>query len=70
SRVASRGIALTDSLSDDLYTNDASQSDRVQSSAVVEYLSSSMSGPSLSVLSRWKQRISGLWLYAVQRWPL
>ncbi|KAL6997353.1 peroxisome biogenesis factor 10 [Sarracenia purpurea var. burkii] len=69
SRVASRGIALADALSDDLYTNDDSESNRVHSSAVVEYSSSSTSGPSLSVLSRWKQRISGLWLYTVQRWP-
>ncbi|GFZ15576.1 peroxin 10 [Actinidia rufa] len=48
SRVASRGITLADSLSDDLYGNDASDSNRVQSSVVVELPSSSASDASLS----------------------
>ncbi|XP_057477006.1 peroxisome biogenesis factor 10 [Actinidia eriantha] len=69
SRVASRGITLADSLSDDLYGNDASDNNRVQSSVVVELPSSSASGAYVSVLSRWKQTIIGLCLSAVRTWP-
>ncbi|KAL7169233.1 hypothetical protein ACSBR2_034304 [Camellia fascicularis] len=69
SRVASRGIALTDSLSDDLYGNDAPVSSQVQSSAVATIPSASASGANVSVLSRLKQKISGLWLYAIRTWP-
>ncbi|CAL5420684.1 unnamed protein product [Camellia sinensis] len=69
SRIASRGIAHTDSLSDDLYGNDAPGSSQVQSSAVATIPSASASGANVSVLSMLKQKISGLWLYAIQTWP-
>uniref|UniRef100_A0A5B7B3S9 RING-type E3 ubiquitin transferase n=2 Tax=Davidia involucrata TaxID=16924 RepID=A0A5B7B3S9_DAVIN len=69
SRVASRGIALSDSLSDSLYGDNASGINQVQPSLVTEIPSSSASGASVSALSRMKEKISGLWLYAVQRWP-
>ncbi|KAA8538767.1 hypothetical protein F0562_028338 [Nyssa sinensis] len=69
SRVASRGIALSDSLSDDLHGTNASGSNQVQPSSFTEIPSSSASGASVSALLRVKEKISGLWLYAVQRWP-
>ncbi|KAF5941132.1 hypothetical protein HYC85_022299 [Camellia sinensis] len=62
-------VALTDSLSDHLYGNDAPGSSQVQSSAVATILSASASGANVSVLSRLKQKISGLWLYAIRTWP-
>ncbi|XP_059662038.1 peroxisome biogenesis factor 10 [Cornus florida] len=69
SRVASRGIVLADSLSGDLYDNNSPGSSQVQSSAVTEMPSSSASAASVSLLSRLKEKISRLWLSAVQRWP-
>ncbi|KAJ0724537.1 putative transcription factor C2H2 family [Helianthus annuus] len=64
SRIASRGIALTESLSDDLETSRSSQD---QSSAI------QASSPSLVVsvsrLSRLKEKVGRLWLHTVQRWP-
>ncbi|KAM7523429.1 hypothetical protein LguiA_013331 [Lonicera macranthoides] len=70
SRIASRGIALTDSLSDDLYGENALASSQVQPPAVVEAPTSSAPGHSFTVLSRLKEKLSGLWLYAVRRWPV
>lgn len=70
SRIASRGIALTDSLSDDLYGENALASSQVQPPAVVEAPTSSAPGASFSVLSRLKEKLSGLWLYAIRRWPV
>ncbi|THG19926.1 hypothetical protein TEA_021547 [Camellia sinensis var. sinensis] len=69
SRIASRGSSLTDSLSDHLYGNDAPGSSQVQSSAVATIPSAPASGANVSVLSRLKQKISGLWLYAIRTWP-
>lgn len=67
SRLASRGIALTESLSDDLH-GDTAGSSQGQSS-VVQASSSHSPIVSISRLSRLKEKIGGLWLYTVQRWP-
>lgn len=64
SRIASRSITLADSLSDDLCLDDASQRTRIQPPNTDE-----MSVSSLSVLSRLKEKVVGLWSFAVQRWP-
>ncbi|KAK9273166.1 hypothetical protein L1049_017973 [Liquidambar formosana] len=69
SRVAARGIALSDSLSDELYGDNAPGSSEAHSSAVTGISSSSASGVSVSTLSRLKETFKGFWLYAVQRWP-
>lgn len=70
SRIASRSIALTESesLSDDIH-GDASRSIHGQPSA--SQLSSSPSPiVSISPLSRFKHKITSLWLHTVQRWPV
>ncbi|XP_057957812.1 peroxisome biogenesis factor 10 isoform X2 [Malania oleifera] len=69
SRIAARGIVLADSQSDEPYGDGAPRSSRIQSSLVTDVQSSSRSGTSDSVMSRLKEKLSGLWLYAVQRWP-
>lgn len=69
SRVASRGITLADSLSDDLYGDDALERNQDQSPTVIEFTSSSAPEAPVSIMSRWKQKINGLWLYAVRTWP-
>ncbi|KAK3023345.1 hypothetical protein RJ639_042743 [Escallonia herrerae] len=69
SRVASRGIALTDSLPDNLYGHNAVGSSQVQESAGTGVPSSSTSGASISTLSRLKEKLSRLWLHVVRRWP-
>ncbi|XP_076936881.1 peroxisome biogenesis factor 10-like [Bidens hawaiensis] len=65
SRIASRGIALTESLSDDFETSGSSQD---QLSAIQ---SSSSPSPVVSVsrFSRFKENFSRIWLHTVQRWP-
>ncbi|XP_076888583.1 peroxisome biogenesis factor 10-like [Bidens hawaiensis] len=65
SRIASRGIALTESLSDDFETSGSSQD---QLSAIQ---SSSSPSPvvSISRFSRFKENFSRIWLHTVQRWP-
>ncbi|XP_052189523.1 peroxisome biogenesis factor 10 [Diospyros lotus] len=68
SRVASRGIALANSLSDDQFENNAPGSNQARSSAVSENLSSP-STAAISVLSKLKQKLKGLWLYIVRTWP-
>lgn len=69
SRVASRGIVLAESQSDEPYDNNAPGSIHVQSSAVIDLPSSSTSGASISS-PRWlKEKLNGLWLYALRRWP-
>ncbi|KAG5555918.1 hypothetical protein RHGRI_006539 [Rhododendron griersonianum] len=69
SSVASRGVTLSDSLSDDLYGDDVSERNQDQSHTVAELTSSSASEAPVSALSRWKLKINGLWLYAVRKWP-
>lgn len=69
SRVASRGIAIADSHSDDLFGTNAPDSSDTQLSAVNEHPLSSASGASSSAFSRLKERLNGFWLYSVQRWP-
>uniref|UniRef100_A0A2N9GE11 RING-type E3 ubiquitin transferase n=1 Tax=Fagus sylvatica TaxID=28930 RepID=A0A2N9GE11_FAGSY len=68
SRVASRGIVLSDSQFDEPYNSNAPGSSHVQSSTVTNLPSSSTSGGSVS-LTRLKEKFSGLLLYAVRRWP-
>ncbi|KAL7121836.1 hypothetical protein ACP275_01G008600 [Erythranthe tilingii] len=59
SRIASLGITMDDSLSDEITENTSN----------IQIQSSANSGARVSALSRLKSRFSGLWLYAVQRWP-
>ncbi|OVA11810.1 zinc finger protein [Macleaya cordata] len=68
SRMAARGMILADSQFDELYGNDAHARHRVQSTVTTESSTSSATGAS-TVLSRSKEKLSRLWLYAVQKWP-
>ncbi|KAI7757387.1 hypothetical protein M8C21_001916 [Ambrosia artemisiifolia] len=65
SRIASRGIALSESLSDELETSGSSQD---QSSAI-QASSSPSSVVSVSRFTRLKEKIGRFWLHTVQRWP-
>ncbi|KAI3711846.1 hypothetical protein L1987_70394 [Smallanthus sonchifolius] len=65
SRIASRGIALTESLSDDLETS-GSRQDQL---SVIQASSSPSQVVSISHFSRLKEKIGRLWLHTVQRWP-
>uniref|UniRef100_A0A2P2K087 RING-type E3 ubiquitin transferase n=1 Tax=Rhizophora mucronata TaxID=61149 RepID=A0A2P2K087_RHIMU len=69
SRIASRGIVLANSQSDELYGNDGQGISQDQSSLVLENQPASPSSSSVSSLLRIKQKILGLWLHAVRRWP-
>ncbi|KAK4412680.1 Peroxisome biogenesis factor 10 [Sesamum alatum] len=69
SRIASQGITMADSLSDDIIDNETISNSQIQPSVSAEMSSSLNSGVPLSALSRLKGRITGLWLYAVRRWP-
>ncbi|OMO86464.1 hypothetical protein COLO4_21126 [Corchorus olitorius] len=69
SRIASRGITLADLQSDEVYSNNASERSQEQSSTGIEVSSPSESRASVSALSRLKQKLSGMWLRAIQRWP-
>ncbi|XP_011081625.1 peroxisome biogenesis factor 10 isoform X2 [Sesamum indicum] len=69
SRIASQGITMADLLSDDIIDNETISNSQIQSSASAEMSSSFNSGVPLSALSRLKARITGVWLYAVRRWP-
>ncbi|KAF3446100.1 hypothetical protein FNV43_RR11279 [Rhamnella rubrinervis] len=62
SRVASRGIILADSQSDDLHGS-------IHSLDVPDGSSSSSSGASVSALTRLKEKFNRLRFFAVQRWP-
>ncbi|KAH7523870.1 hypothetical protein FEM48_Zijuj06G0057800 [Ziziphus jujuba var. spinosa] len=64
SRVASRGIILADSQSEDLYGNIASGNNYVSDGSA-----SSTSGASVSALTTLKEKLNRLWFFAVQRWP-
>ncbi|KAK0571616.1 hypothetical protein LWI29_018914 [Acer saccharum] len=65
SRAASRGIILAESQSDELYSNNAPESSQVRYLEMTESPSPSASG----AVSRLKEKMKGLWLSAVQRWP-
>ncbi|ONI33102.1 hypothetical protein PRUPE_1G405700 [Prunus persica] len=67
SRAANRGIVLADS--DELYGNNASLSNDVQSSSVTPTSTASTSGASASAIRRLKEKFNGLWLSLVRRWP-
>ncbi|KAL6295968.1 hypothetical protein ACE6H2_004110 [Prunus campanulata] len=67
SRAANRGIVLADS--DELYGNNASLSNEVQSSSVTPTSTASTSGASVSAIRRLKEKFNGLWLSLVRRWP-
>lgn len=67
SRAANRGIVLADS--DELYGNNASLSNDVQSSSVTPTSTASTSEASASAIRRLKEKFNGLWLSLVRRWP-
>ncbi|KAK4490963.1 hypothetical protein RD792_017946 [Penstemon davidsonii] len=66
SRIASQGITMDDSVYDD---NGTSSNSQLQSSASAEISASLSTSVPVSALSRLKAKITGLWFYAVQRWP-
>ncbi|KAJ7966367.1 Peroxisome biogenesis factor 10 [Quillaja saponaria] len=69
SRIASRGIVLADSQSDEVYGENAPGNSQFQFFALTELPSSSAPGASVSAITRLKGKFSRLWLYMVQRWP-
>ncbi|KAJ8748192.1 hypothetical protein K2173_000600 [Erythroxylum novogranatense] len=69
SRAASQGIALADSLSEELYSNNTPGSSQEQSSGNTYIPSPSSSVASVSLISSLKQRFIALWLQIVRRWP-
>ncbi|KAJ1442851.1 Zinc finger, RING-type [Sesbania bispinosa] len=69
SRIASRGIVLADSESAESYGENAHRSSSSQFSAASELPPSSMSGQSITTLTRLKEKLSAFWLHVVQRWP-
>ncbi|KAL3655774.1 hypothetical protein CASFOL_000170 [Castilleja foliolosa] len=68
-RIASRGIAMDGSLSDDIVESEYTLNRQIQPSSNADMSVSSNSGVRVSVLSRLNGRVLGLWLYAVRRWP-
>lgn len=64
SRIASQGISLSDSLSDDFHADRIAGSTQIQSSESVE-----IPVASTSAFSRFKAKIVGLWSSAIQRGP-
>lgn len=60
---------MADLLSDDIIDNETTSSSQIRPSASVEMTSSSNSEVPVSIFSRLKARIAGLWLYTVRRWP-
>ncbi|KAJ6382627.1 hypothetical protein OIU77_031129 [Salix suchowensis] len=70
SRVASRAIALDDSLSDEPYRDIASGTNQTRSPVIIELPPSSSSGTSVSLLSRLGQKFNGIRMQAIQRWPM
>lgn len=66
SRIASRGIILSDYESAEIYGENAHGS---SSSRVSEISPASASGQSTSTLTRLKHKLGGFWLHLVQRWP-
>lgn len=69
SRVASRGIALAESQSDEFDRYNAAGSSRDQSLETMESPSSSAPRVS-SAVSRLKEKLNGLRLYVIRRWPM
>lgn len=69
SRIASRGMTLSDSESDELHSDNEIDVSQFHSSTTTEIASSSSSRTSASVSSRLKRKLNGLWLSLVRRWP-
>ncbi|PIA33765.1 hypothetical protein AQUCO_04000076v1 [Aquilegia coerulea] len=69
SRVAARGIMLSDSHSSEIYGDDTDGENQVQSLVSTGRLSSPPSSGSFSVFTRLKQKFYRMWLLAVQKWP-
>ncbi|KAG1342657.1 putative peroxisome biogenesis factor 10 [Cocos nucifera] len=67
SRMAARGIILADSQFGELYGSDHPRRDQVQSSDAAE--SSTSTSVPMSALSKFRERLHGLWLQAIQKWP-
>ncbi|RZC52607.1 hypothetical protein C5167_021033 [Papaver somniferum] len=68
SRMAARGMRLADSQFDEMYGYNSRGRNETQSTSTTESSTSSLTGAS-TVLSRSKERLNRLWLYAVQKWP-
>ncbi|RZC49363.1 hypothetical protein C5167_017776 [Papaver somniferum] len=68
SRMAARGMRLADSQFDEMYGYNSRGRNETQSTSITESSTSSLTGAS-TVLSRSKERLNRLWLYAVQKWP-
>ncbi|XVE70846.1 hypothetical protein DITRI_Ditri10aG0103300 [Diplodiscus trichospermus] len=69
SRIASRGITLAELESDEFYRSNAPGRSQIESSTGVEVSLPPESRTPVSALSRLKEKLSGMWLHAVQRWP-
>lgn len=69
SRIVSRGITLADLQSDEFYSNSGSERSQMESSTGIEISLPSESTASVSALLRLKEKLRGMWLRAVQRWP-
>lgn len=67
SRMAARGIILSDSQFGELYGSDHPRMNQVQPSDAAE--SSTAASVPISALSKYRERLHGLWLQAVQKWP-
>ncbi|GAB4836953.1 peroxisome bioproteinsis factor 10 [Ancistrocladus abbreviatus] len=69
SRVASRGIVLAESQTEELNERNVPSGSQLQYSGSLEAPSSSSSGVSTYSISRFKEKLRSLWLHAVRRWP-
>ncbi|XP_073106693.1 peroxisome biogenesis factor 10-like isoform X2 [Elaeis guineensis] len=67
SKMAARGIILADSQFGELYGSDHPRRNQVQSSDAAE--SSTSTSVPISALSKFRERLDGLWLQAIQKWP-
>ncbi|KAG1326196.1 putative Peroxisome biogenesis factor 10 [Cocos nucifera] len=67
SRMAAHGIILAGSQFGELYGRDNPRSNQVQSSDAAE--SSTSTSVPISVLSKFRERLRGLWWQATQKWP-
>ncbi|KAI3980221.1 hypothetical protein MKX01_033362 [Papaver californicum] len=68
SRMAARGMILADLQFDELYGGNSRARNEIQSTSTIESSTSSLTGAS-TVLTRSKERLNRLWLFAVQKWP-
>ncbi|KAK4757872.1 hypothetical protein SAY87_019173 [Trapa incisa] len=69
SRVASHGISLSDAYSDESYGINSLENSGGQPAVTTESISSSSRSENMSAFSRFRRRLSALWLNIVQTWP-